>query len=143
MTLVSAIGLLSASGVAPYRGRGAYRRPFRRTRKRGPDVGRGRTPEHYLLHAHEYEQLYLRSDLESGGDIARLLDHETQGFDAHDAYRNTELGEFTFPIRVFERGSLTRVIADGRGVFVTTDQLDMTSFEELAAAVRQVPEPER
>ena len=86
----------------------------------------------------EFEQLYLRADLETGADIARFVSQETHGFEAHDAYQNTELGEFVSVIRAFEHGYLTRVIVGDRGVFVTTDELDMTSFEDLAAAVRQV-----
>jgi predicted Zn-dependent protease len=86
----------------------------------------------------DFEQLYLRADLETGADVARFVSQEIHGFEAHDAYGNTELGEFTFVIRVFEHGYLTRVIVGERGVFVTTDELDMKSFEELAAAVRQV-----
>lgn len=86
----------------------------------------------------DFEQLYLRADLETGADIGRFVSQEINGFEAHDAYRNTELGEFVFVIRVFEYGYLTRVIVGDRGVFVTTDELDMKSFEELAAAVRQV-----
>lgn len=88
----------------------------------------------------DFEQLYLHSDLETGADVARFVLQESTGFEATDAYHDTELGTFVFMIRAFEHGYLTRVIVDDRGVFVTTDELDMTSFEELAAAVRQVLE---
>lgn len=85
-----------------------------------------------------HEQIYLRSDLDTGADISRFVGQEKLGFQAHDAYQNTELGEFQFMIRVFESGFLTRVIVGERGVFVTTDQLTMNAFEELATAVHQV-----
>ena len=91
----------------------------------------------------EYEQIYLRSDLETGADVGRFVNQESKGFEAHDAYRNTELGEFVFMVRVFEHGYLTRVVVEDAGVFVTTDELDMKSFNELASAVRQVLESRR
>jgi hypothetical protein len=50
-------------------------------------------------------------------------------------YDGTELGAYRFTIRVFERGYLTRVIAADRGAFVTTDELSLERFEELASAV--------
>ena len=91
----------------------------------------------------EFEQIYLRSDLNTGADVGRFVNQESKGFQAHDAYQNTELGEFVFMIRVFEHGYLTRVVVGETGVFVTTDKLDMKSFTELAAAVRQVLESHR
>lgn len=84
------------------------------------------------------EQLYLRDDLESDADIVGFADNERLGFRSQSVYRGSELGEYRFTIRVFERGYLTRVISGDYGAFVTTDSLPMNRFEELASAVRSV-----
>ncbi|WP_132059560.1 DUF7522 family protein [Halorussus amylolyticus] len=84
------------------------------------------------------DQIYLRSDLESGADIVGFADNERLGFRSQSTYRETELGEYRFTMRVFDRGYLTRVIVGDHGAFVTTDELDMDLFKELASAVRGV-----
>lgn len=84
------------------------------------------------------EQVYLRDDLEPDADLAGFADTERHGFRAQMEYSGTELGDYEFTIRVFEHGYLTRVIVDGRGVFVTTDPMARRRFEELAVAVRGV-----
>lgn len=84
------------------------------------------------------EQLYLREDLEADADLVGFADSERRGFRSKSVYSKSELGEYRFTIRVFERGYLTRVIADGHGVFVTTDEMGRNRFEELASAVRGV-----
>lgn len=83
----------------------------------------------------DVEQLYLRSDLESDADLVGFADVERLGFRTQTDYQGSELGEYQFTIRAFERGYLTRVVVDDRGVFVTTDPLEMDRFEELASAV--------
>lgn len=84
------------------------------------------------------EQLYLRDDLEADADLVGFAENERLGFRSQSTYRGSELGEYRFTIRVFEGGYLTRVIVDDRGVFVTTDPMSVSRFEELAAAVRGV-----
>ncbi|USZ67765.1 hypothetical protein NGM10_13640 [Halorussus salilacus] len=84
------------------------------------------------------EQLYLREGLESDADLVGFADNERLGFRTQAVYRDTELGDYRFNIRVFERGYLTRVIVGERGAFVTTDEMEMDLFKELASAVRQV-----
>ncbi|WP_232700726.1 DUF7522 family protein [Halobacterium wangiae] len=84
------------------------------------------------------EQLYLRSDLEPGADLVGFADNERLGFHSQVAYQDTELGNYQFTIRVFERGFLTRVIVGDHGCFVTTDEMPTEEFEELASAVGTV-----
>ena len=90
------------------------------------------------------EQLYLRGDLEAAADLVGFADLERLGFHSKAGYRETELGAYQFTIRVFENGYLVRVIEDGHGVFVTTDAMARTRFEEvadaLAAILREAPE---
>ena len=86
----------------------------------------------------EEEQLYLRSDLEANADLVGFADNERLGFRTQTIYQDTELGEHQFIIRVFERGYLTRVIVGGHGAFVTTDEMEMDLFKELASAVGSV-----
>jgi len=86
----------------------------------------------------EYEQLYLRSDLESDADLAGFVDYESLGFDAHTAYHGSELGDYRYTIRVFEEGFLIRITTGTEGVFLTTDGLTLQDFEEVAVAVREL-----
>jgi hypothetical protein len=82
------------------------------------------------------EQLYLREGLEADADLVGFAETERLGFRSQMDYRNTELGDYEFTIRVFEHGYLTRVIAGDHGVFVTTDPMARDRFEELAAAMK-------
>lgn len=82
------------------------------------------------------EQLYLREGLEADADLVGFAETERLGFRSQMDYRNTELGDYEFTIRVFEHGYLTRVIVGDRGVFVTTDPMARDRFEELAAAMK-------
>ena len=83
----------------------------------------------------DFQQLYLRTDLEGDADLAGFVDYESLGFDAHTAYHGSELGEYRFTIRVFDNGYLVRVTTGEDGVFVTTDGLTMQDFREVAPAV--------
>ena len=85
-----------------------------------------------------FEQLYLREDLEGGADLVGFADVERLGFRAQMDYRGTELGEYLFTIRAFDEGYLMRVIAGDQGVFVTTDTMSRDRFEEVAASVRSI-----
>lgn len=84
------------------------------------------------------EQLYLRSDLERSADLVGFAAQERTGFDAQDAYRNTQLGAYRATVRMFEYGYLTRVVHGRRGVWVTTDDMSMERFEELASALEPI-----
>ncbi len=85
-----------------------------------------------------FEQVYLRSDLESDADLAGFVELESDGFRASTAYRGTELGDYSYTVRAFENGYLTRVTVDGGGVFVTSDSLSLHSAEDVAKALRGV-----
>lgn len=86
----------------------------------------------------EVEQLYLRDDLDRDADIVGFAEDERLGFRAQRSYEGTELGGYDFTIRSFERGYLTRVIDGDRGVWVTTDEMSIDRFEELASGLAGV-----
>jgi hypothetical protein len=89
----------------------------------------------------DFEQIYLRGGLDRDADLTTFVGHEWRGFKTtQDAYVGSELGAYEYTIRVFENGYLIRVTTDSRGVFVTTDGLEMADFDELAAAIRNVLE---
>lgn len=89
----------------------------------------------------DYEQLYLREDLERDADLSTFIGHEWREFTTtRTAYEGSELGEYRYTIRAFENGFLVRVTSDREGIFVTTDGLTMKDFEEVATAVRTVLE---
>ncbi len=84
------------------------------------------------------DQLYLRDDLAQTADLVGFADNERLGFRSQQVYRESELGEYQFTIRVFDHGYLTRVIAGDHGVWVTTDTMRIDRFEELASALATV-----
>lgn len=86
----------------------------------------------------DFEQLYLRDDLDRTADLVGFAENERMGFRSQRAYRGTQLGGYEFTIRVFERGYLTRVIADDKGAWVTTDAMGIDRFEELGHALEAV-----
>jgi hypothetical protein len=86
----------------------------------------------------DFEQLYLRSDLDRTADLLGFAEIERNGFRADQMYQNSQLGSYRATIRVFEHGYLTRVILDQQGVWVTTDSLSMERFEELSTAIKAV-----
>jgi len=87
-----------------------------------------------------YEHLYLREDLEPDEEetVSGFVENERLGFRSQAVYDESALGEYQFTMRAFERGYLTRVIEGDHGAFVTTDELQMDHFDELASAVRGV-----
>ena len=84
----------------------------------------------------DYEQLYLREDLERDADLTSFIGHEWRGFKtAQTAYKGSELGDYHYTIRVFDNGFLIRVTNEREGVFLTTDGLTMRDFQEVATAL--------
>lgn len=86
------------------------------------------------------EQIYLREDLDQTADLVGFAEIERGGFVAQEKYHGTQLGEYQFTIRVFDQGYLTRVIVGDHGVWVTTDEMSIDRFEELAAVLLGVLE---
>ena len=86
------------------------------------------------------DQLYLRSDLDPAANLTGFAETERLGFRSQWDYGASELGAYQFTMRAFEHGYLTRVVVGDHGVFVTTDKLARTRFEELAAAIEGVLE---
>jgi len=87
----------------------------------------------------DFDQLYLREDLEQDADLNTFVGHEWRGYrDTQNAYRNSELGRHRFTVRAFENGYLLRVATDRRGVLITTDGLSMQSYEEIAEALTRM-----
>jgi len=88
--------------------------------------------------AGDYEQLYLRDDLDASADLSSFVENERRGFERRETRANSELGGYEYTIHSHEDGALTRVVTDDHGVFVTTDPLSTARFEEVATAVREV-----
>lgn len=89
--------------------------------------------------ASDYEQLFLRDDLEQDADLTTFIGLERRESDiTENAYRGTELGEHTYTLRRFENGFLLRVATPSNGVFVTTDDLTLAVFDDLAAVLDDV-----
>lgn len=87
----------------------------------------------------DYEQVYLRNDLSRDADLSGFVGTEWHDYNVtQDAYRESELGQYRYTIRVFENGFLVRVTTDDSGVFVTTDGLTMQDFEALSRAIEEV-----
>ncbi len=87
----------------------------------------------------DFEQLYLRDDLEQDADLSTFIGNEWRGFRiTQDAYEGSELGNYNYTIRVFDHGFLVRVTSDREGIFVTTDGLSMQDFESLATAIGEM-----
>lgn len=84
----------------------------------------------------DFDQLYLREDLERGADLSSFIGLEwRESGITQDAYHGTELGEHRYTIRAFKNGYLVRVSIGNEGAFVTTDGLTLDGFEDLAAAM--------
>ena len=86
-----------------------------------------------------FQQLYLRDDLERDADLDEFVGHEWRGYkDTQNAYQNTELGAYEFTVRVFENGYLLRIAGERQGVIITTDGLSMREYEEVAEAIERL-----
>ena len=86
-----------------------------------------------------FEQLYLRDDLQQDADLNDFVGHEWQGYkQTKNAYQKSELGEYRFTVRAFENGYLLRATTERRGVLITTGGLSMGSYEEIAEAIERL-----
>lgn len=87
----------------------------------------------------DYEQIYIRDDLEQDADLMTFIGNEWHGFQVtQGSYQDTELGEYRYTIRVFENGYLVRYTSDHDGVFLTSDGLTTRRFNEIEAALDDV-----
>lgn len=87
----------------------------------------------------DFEQVYLREDLEQDADLTTFIGLEWREADiTENAYQGTELGEHVYTLRRFDNGYLLRVSTHRDGVFVTMDGLSLSGFEDLAAALADV-----
>ena len=102
----------------------------------------------------DFELLYLRRDLyldnpeEARSIKNEVVNNERLGFASVETYNNLAgeqgvipaLGEYEFTVRVFKHGFVSRVIVGTRGILLTTDNIDVARFEELAIAIRRLLE---
>ncbi len=87
----------------------------------------------------DFDQLYLRDDLERDADLNTFVGHEWRGYrETQNAYQNSELGTYEFTVRAFDNGYLLRVASDRKGVLISTDGLSMSSYEEIAEALQRM-----
>ena len=87
----------------------------------------------------DFDQLYLRDDLERDADLNTFVGHEWRGYrETENAYQNSELGGYKFTVRAFENGYLLRATTERQGVLITTDGLSMNSYEEIAEAIERL-----
>jgi len=94
----------------------------------------------YFTHD-DYEQVYLREDLERDADLSDFIGNEWRGFETTQAvYGQSELGTYEFTLRGFENGYLLRVTTDSEGVFVTADGATLTDYRDVATALNELLE---
>lgn len=87
----------------------------------------------------DYDQLYLRNDLERDADLSTFVGYEWRDFKtARDAYTSSELGGYQYTIRAFDNGYLVRVTTEHDGVFVTADDIGDSGLAEVATALDEV-----
>ena len=84
----------------------------------------------------DFDQLYLRSDLERGADLASFIGFEwRESWITEDAYQGTELGEHEYTLQAFENGYLLRVETPTEGAFVTLDRPSLEVLDAVASAM--------
>lgn len=85
----------------------------------------------------DFDQLFLRDYLSADADIRSFVDNERVGFRRTPTHEGSELGRYEYSIQRFEQGYLVRVIVGTRGVFLTTNQLPIDRYDDLARAVER------
>ena len=88
----------------------------------------------------DFDQIYLTDYLSAEADIQSFVDNEREGFDRVPTHEGSELGRYEYTIRRFQAGYLVSVITGDHGVFVTTDQLTIETYDDLATAVVEAVE---
>jgi hypothetical protein len=104
----------------------------------------------------DFEVLYVRSDLYDDDDEMRaakatLVENERAAVGPQEAYSSRsaekseqvpEYGEYEFTLRVFSDGFVGCVVSGGVGVIATTDELELSEFEEMEIAIQRMLEEE-
>lgn len=98
----------------------------------------------------EFDVLYVRRDLYESPEAAReaksrLIDFEMTGF-AEAPIRSalsqraqrSDIGPYEFTVRFHEEGFVVRIIEGDAGVLFTTDDMDVSAFEDAASAIRSL-----
>lgn len=99
----------------------------------------------------DFEVVYVRRDLATDETRVRAareeyVDIERFGFASQGRFNHfsaeqgtePEIGTYVATIRVFTEGFVARVIVGDYGVVVTTDELDVAAFEDLAVSLRRL-----
>ena len=87
----------------------------------------------------DYDQLYLREDLDRDADLSTFVGYEWRDFKTtRDAYHDSELGDYLFTLRSFDNGYLLRVTTQHDGVFVTADDIGDSGLGEVGAALMEI-----
>ena len=87
----------------------------------------------------DYEQVYLRSDLDRDADLDSFIGMEWHAFENIEGmFRATELGEYRYTLRGFENGYLLRVTTENKGVFITTDGLTLQDYESVVTSLKSL-----
>jgi len=87
----------------------------------------------------DFDQLYLRDDLERGADLSSFIGFEwRESWITEDAYQGTELGEHDYTLQAFENGYLLRVETESEGAFVTLDRPSVDILDEMAGAMDEI-----
>ena len=87
--------------------------------------------------ADDFGQLALRDYLSADADIGAFVENERTGFHRIPTHEGSELGQYEYTIRRFEHGYLIRVVDDSHGVFVTTNQLPIERYDDLASTIER------
>lgn len=85
----------------------------------------------------DFDQIFLRDYLSAEADIQSFVENEREGFHRVPTHEGSELGRYEYTIRRFHGGYLVRVLSGEHGVFVTTNQMSIEQYDELADAIEQ------
>jgi hypothetical protein len=95
----------------------------------------------------EFDVLYIRADLDDDPGAVRerkgkLVDFEVTGFaeapvrtGVAAAASGPDIGAYEFTVRFHGNGFVARVIEGDAGALLTTDEMDVSAFEDAATAV--------
>lgn len=85
----------------------------------------------------DFDQIYLRDYLSADADIQAFVENERVGFDRVATHERSELGRYEYTIRRFREGYLVRILSGEHGVYVTTNQMPIEQYDQLADKIKQ------